>query len=462
MIQPQVFQVSAEGALQKLLSSSSSLAKNKGRVYVAASLTDTHVGRGDTLDLFLACRNDSTTEIQRVSAKIIEHAYWGTSSSSMKHDQATTLLELPDIDLPGLSKQKCSKARITGTDYYEKRFQAEQYRILLDALQQPGNAVRLQIPAHARDSYAGQLLKVVHYLEVRLQTPRRITNPAVRVPLRIGSPPHRLADRAWPAPGARTGSEIPIVEAVVALPPSGGPQNGRRASIDADVIYAQADVIVLGGDAVVENDGAVSDGDDDGDDEEMEDVEERAPLPMPSAPPAYYDGADDNNDTTAFPPPSAPNACRDPPELVPEEPTTSLELLFQQMVSSINDFQILENKLRHPEWVRLFQNITPEDYGTIILHVNVETDQPRVAALLAPTLNGGHGLNCRYAAQAIRNAANWTRCAMVTRLLPLCGRDTAHTASVALMRAELNEWEIMVTQRNFHDAIASARRPLEP
>jgi len=132
-----------------------------------------------------------------------------------------------------------------------------------------------------------------------------------------------------------------------------------------------------------------------------------------------------------------------------------MELLLQEMVSSINDFDIIRSKIRQDPWIRMFQSISAEEYGSIILHVNVETDQPRVAALMASTLNGGNGLTCSYAASAVQNSADWTRCAMVERLAPLC-IDVAFESSV--LRAELNEWEVLVTQRFVMDAIAAARR----
>jgi hypothetical protein len=139
--------------------------------------------------------------------------------------------------------------------------------------------------------------------------------------------------------------------------------------------------------------------------------------------------------------------------LVPLSPPTtaiSLQTLLAEMKSSIDDFELISNKLLNPEWVSLFRKVPPDQFGGIISCVHDEFDQPRVGMLLAPHLNDGRGLTCAFAAAAIRNASSQHRAVMAQRLLPLC---VDARSNHALVRAELDEWEQTVASGVLEDAM---------
>ena len=83
--------------------------------------------------------------------------------------------------------------------------------------------------------------------------------------------------------------------------------------------------------------------------------------------------------------------------------------------------------------------------------VNVEFDQPRVAELLAPHINGGSNFNCQFAAAAVRSTSEWNRATMAQRLLPFC---IDLSVNHHLIENELHEWDRVVTRRDFEAAIA--------
>lgn len=136
-----------------------------------------------------------------------------------------------------------------------------------------------------------------------------------------------------------------------------------------------------------------------------------------------------------------------------------MESLLSEMRSSVNEYDILREKLLQDDWLALFRTATPDDFGSIVAHVRMESDQPRIAALLATPSHdyyfGTPSFGCRYAAAAIRKAADWTRYTMVERLVPCCADiATEHH----LIRAELTDWQRTITQHFFDDAI---RKQLE-
>jgi hypothetical protein len=389
---------------------------------LAARISDTHVGRGDDFDLHLACHNESAVDITCVQIRIVEDLHWGAAVHSFTHHATIVLLQLNDIQIPGLARNKNSQKEAQPQHRgLSEDDQAAVHRYMHEDLMSGDCRLTVTIPTHARDSYAGQLVRIVHYLEVTLQTPTTtaITNSSVRVPLRIGSPPStdspstyrvrssgesvnpidatlaRLSDHSIPPPMPAS-DVIPMITAV-SLP---------NTVIESHALYATDDDMVLGGDAVL--------------------LTALSELRPPPAAPVPY-----------------------PLQIVPQN--VSMEGLLSELQSSINEYDTIQEKLGYKSWVQFFGSMLPDNFGSIIAHVTVESDQPLIASLLAPHV--GIPFTCCYAAAALRHAAAWTRYAMVEQLLPCC---TDITAEQQVIRAELTEWELIITQQYFDQATSVA------
>ena len=133
-----------------------------------------------------------------------------------------------------------------------------------------------------------------------------------------------------------------------------------------------------------------------------------------------------------------PVATFQPPAYAP-----SLVNLYEEMLTSVNDFDILQRKLLDDGWKSLFQRISPDEFGAIVGHVNMDFDQPRVALLLVPVLNGGENFTCSFCAAAVRGAAAWNRAAMVEHLVSFVV-DLAINKHLIL--AELSHWDQIITE----------------
>jgi hypothetical protein len=399
----------------------------KGTCTIGASVEDSQVGRGNVLRIHLACSNDSTETIRRVELKLVEAQQWKTFPVEFQRSALVVLKEMKKIDLPGLDKDKKKRQEVRRS-ISDPSSQETTYSTIFEALASRDNLVQLKVPTHAHDSYSGQLIKIWHYLEIRVMTGPMANNPVVTVPIRIGSPPQvrSIVQDAIPMHASSSGqytttrpeaeyalpqipyaqesafapqsqSTIPIVSAV-AIPVVSGD------TFESPMVYAPQEVIVLGGDAII--------------------VVEQSGL----------------SDLT----PIAPPRVSSPP---------SLENLILEMTFSVNDYDIISARLRDPAWLPVFQAMSPQDLGTIIAFVNVDFDQPKVATLLAQHINGGSYFTCHYAAEAVKNTVEWNRSTMASLLIPLCVDISTHHT---LIRSELNEWERTVTARDFRDAIDRA------
>jgi len=417
---------------------------NRGNVTIGACVDDTHIGKGEDLTLRVACHNDSTAEIERVQVKVYEEMMWKISDWQYKQI-SRPIAVLDDVRVPGIDTRPKEKGYVRRSQRSRTR-QGEIFREIHEALVSGRNEIRLRIPESARDTFTGHLVKVWHYAEIKIKTIALASNASKTIPLRIGTPPARQT--AYPVPqqsaaaiapanhgeyvsptsqqqhqfqlqqqpehlrppppqvvtvtaDAPPQENIPIV-AAVAVSPGISPVPTAPSSDNDD-----GNVIVLGGDAIILEDG--------------DDVDPSDFIPVCTAPPDTFD--------------------------------ISVSGLLRTMVSSINDFDIIEERLRDPEWVQLFRSMSADEFGSVVAHVNIDFDQTRVATLLAPHVNGGDCFTCRYAAAAVRNASEWNRSNMTQRLVPLCV-DIA--VDHGLIRRELSEWDQIVTNREFEDAIAAA------
>jgi len=406
----------------------------RGTVTIGAAIDDTQVGRGQEVDIFLACHNDSTAIIQNVSITLYEVMSWSTDVQ--QRQASTTLLALDNVALSGTERHGASLIRrlVEGD---RNNNNAQIYREIHESLANRRNRIRFKVPQEARDSYNGKLVRVSHFVDISFKTDVGASNPAQTIPIKIGCPPvkeprsstqsfsssmptvarqrhssissiiettgvnctpnNRRSDISY----ASTDTEeapIPIVNAVPIVP-----EVAERPSIDVTRI-SQEDVIVLGGNVV------------------LPDATSSLSTPIPVAPPNDQD--------------------------------VSLTGLLQAMRDCVNGHDLIERRLCNPEWVEFFGELSVAEYGTVVAQVSGDFDQTRVAALLAPFVNGGgDNFTCRYAAEAVRNASEWNRSNMAQRLVPLCCDIADHHQ---LVRSQLNEWEQLVASRDFEDAIATA------
>ena len=113
--------------------------------------------------------------------------------------------------------------------------------------------------------------------------------------------------------------------------------------------------------------------------------------------------------------------------------------LIEEISASLNAYNFLAAKMTDLDWAIFLASLSPQEFGSIIAHVNNEFYQPRVGALLAQ--NFGGDFTCGHCAKAIENTSKVFRSEMVEGLLGFCS-DLAENN--LLIRDQLDEFEQIV------------------
>jgi hypothetical protein len=368
-----------------------------GELVVGARVEETAVGRGQTIRLRLACRNESTIEIRRVAIKLQETVEWHVEGIGKTQRGAQTLVHLQDVNLPSLSRdaKERSEVRRLRRDASSREFTHS--TIYNDLVSENMQDILIVVPETARDSYDGQLIKVRHVLSVKLKTRNLSSNASISIPIRIGTPKSCNTPTTSVVPNSPlvthpTGREILVAQAVAVNDTTNENQN-----TDDDV----QSVIVLSGDAVLPIHSS------------LEDVE---PLPAP----------------------------------LPNE--ISLPNLLHRIDVSLNTPAMIASLLMETGWVRFFSTMTQADFASIIRNISPEDDQPRVAVLLSEYVNGGDALTCSWAAACVRATAKDFRVTTARRLLGHCNDLTRN---YEILRNELDPWDRMVFEGDLKKVLLS-------
>ncbi len=164
---------------------------NRGSMSLATTVDDTSIGRGETLGVGLACRNDSTSEILGVDVEVTEVVVWGPVNGGGRHNSSRRTLARITVDpaqvngTGQLTPEQLEHRKSTGMDPHLANF-AELFNRLSGM--GGGTKTQFQLPADARDTYKGSVIKTMTTISLTLRTGSCITNPQLVVPLNVGSP----------------------------------------------------------------------------------------------------------------------------------------------------------------------------------------------------------------------------------------------------------------------------------
>jgi len=412
----------------------------KGGVFLFCAAVDDCCVK-DALNLQVACRNNSSAEIHNVQIKVLEKLTWGTvavnsidsetgactKKPTLEQTDTNTLFVLRDIQLPGLVRERKSILK-SALDSIIGSQQQELQRQIYQDLMSRENLIRIQLPVGARESYVGQLIQVSHFVRIEFQTGAFLKNPHVEVPIHIvgTAMPDTTQQAHQPAVASGAGAAYRVSPPAEKLIPATTGVSTNTATSEAVVettVSYEAEIVADGNKKT----------------KSQIPMATARPLPIPDdaveATTASYDdvivlGGD------AVLRAESRRRLTDLVPLAPPSVDVSLQTLLAEMRSSINDFDLISEKLLADEWVCLFQSLTPDEFGNIISRVHDEFDQPRVAMLIVPHLKPG--LTSRHIVAALRKTSDQHRAVMAQRLLPLCVDANANRK---LIIAELNEWE---------------------
>ena len=387
---------------------------NRGSMTLGASLDDTAVERGGTVGVGLACKNDSTSEILGVDIEVTEHVRWGPVNGGGRHNDRSRVIARISVDPSQVMGTQALSAEQRQASSGMSAHHANYSTLFHQLSTASGTRAILNLPPDARDSYVGSAIKTWTTMSLTLRTGSCITNPALSLSLRVGSPrPYTPLTQAvaFPAVGAQP---IPIVVAVpivleTPLEPLEDEKNSIASkpadwsgAIVAPIVEVPMATAVLGGSDVTEGD------DDEG-----------------AAAATLVTGG------------------------VVQE-IISVQGLKAEMDRSLDDYTMLNQKIQGTDtatssaWRAALAAISPPEFGELVGRVNLEFDQPKFATTLASVLTGG--VTVQHVVCAVRATHPMYKASMVQALVPLCASNGIQldANAGALIRQQLSPWDQVV------------------
>ena len=405
------------------------------------------------------------------TAVITEAARWTAGGHSNVSWRRVSYAELPTSAVAGTDP--LDRAALKAVEENPAAVALENKRVLYTTLVSGQQRSMLSIAPDARDTYAGGVIRCQHDLSITLRTGQCITNPEVKVNLRIGTPP--VAALPMPAYGMTTTTTTTTTTMVTTVPvgavpvislPEGMPLSPEEqqavAAVPADwsgAVVAEAFVVpmgmaVLGGTAAEAAEGGTGgDG-----------------LAVPAYPMASAAGGADEDATRAKLQQLA--QLREQGMLTDGEyeeakkrtighalggrggqdggggnamaaAAGTMDALLLRMHATFDDLSLLSGLANEEAWRPFFASLDPSGYGLIVGTTNMEVAQPSVAELLASQLGGR--FTCAHCATAVEKASAsypGTRTGIVQKVARYCV-DLELAADV--IRATLTPWEQIVT-----------------
>ena len=228
----------------------------KGKMTIGATTSNNSVGRGQEIEVKVACLNESSESIQFVDIALVQQVrYTARGRDGTKHGHSHAVL----------AKVRVDPSSIAGTDKLEEGAVADASPLakIYEQLSAAGGRVNLTCSPEALDTYNGSLIDCNHTLAVTMTTPGCcVTNPAIKTAIRVGTAPST--------------TEVTVPAFLVAEDQT---QPFEKPADWSDVVTAEVVTISLVGASVG---GAVADVDDDADD--------FAPVVVEAPPPTSAEG----------------------------------------------------------------------------------------------------------------------------------------------------------------------------
>ena len=361
---------------------------NKGSISLGGKVEETRLAPESQCTVSLSCRNHSTVQPQNVRARIRQEVKWQCSGHSKTVSKYLVTVEFPSI---------LNNLTVTQPHHHHQHHHGGRLADILlqddmaDMFREINDDIHqgtLIIPPNILDTYSGHLITVKHRLELEVKTGCCISDPSIYIPIWIGQA----------APSTTSNHQTTNVNTEVNHPPM------------ADGIIQAPAVIVSGEDII---------------------------LPVIHVP-----------SSSVYPIPSAPMEAE---VSIPQPDTSapSFDLLIREMKGTVSHLDLIERKIKDPNWNGIWQQMTSMQFGRIVGCVQMGFDQPRVAEAIAKELPV---MSCEYIVAAVRWSMDYQRTAVVEKLVPLC-QDLVDNK--ILIEKELTDWEKLVTEHAITQALAN-------
>ena len=288
-------------------------------------VSNTRISPGQQVVVDLGAKNQSTSNIDFVTAAIHQCVRWKAGSHSdswVRNIASVTFRVTKEMRARNKDSMREIKQQQKQSGTTAKGPSNDVYREILDAVRDGANQVTLRIPSDTMMSYAGSLITINHQLIVKAKTPSCANDPQIPVPLQIMSGTSVIPEMA-PA--------IPIAN------PEGWDSNNITT----------------------------------------------VPVVQASYAPVSYGGNEQTGDSvfnsTATAIPSAPP--------MPSQTQYTLPHLLEELSSCLSIKFKLEEMLIDPQWKSTISSLKPYEFDSILQKVTLDFDKVDVANIICPHIH---------------------------------------------------------------------------
>jgi len=381
----------------------------QGRITLGARVEDTVVGRGDQLLVGAVVQNESHVEPRRLYVQVKESVSWEAGGHSSSDSRVVAYTEYDPHEVKGLrARSRDSVAMITAEPVRRSVLEGMHESLL------GGGAQRtLTCHSQARDTYIGAVLAVQHEMTIRVETPCCVTDPEIKVPVRV-------AERAAPL-----GEPVSSVDAVpvVAMPiaaPLDGEEMQTQQALDAKPPDWNSTVVV----ATVVG------------------------VPMGEA---VVGGLPGEAVAAEAVPVSLEGAIGQTVISAEAQAEGTLPALLEQMSRTYDDPRLLQELMPAPAWADLFASLNAPSFAEIVAQTTLPLSRAQVAELLGRQLSDGVSVD-HIVESCIRQRgeSGSISAAIVQRLAPLCVNLDQHGREE--IEATLSDWERVLARSALDEA----------
>lgn len=209
-----------------------------GHIFMGGRVPDTFVPHSKKLEVYIACKNKSTVDIESVDVIIEEDYSWKTKSS--EEFARIKLVEKNNVTklLPFLELKRIRKSLVEDPDENEEMVARSMFQDL-KALE---SHLSIKTPKSARESYSGSLINISHYVKIIIKTVTKPDSgyPFIRLPIQIVAKSYKNLDEA-PPDYVRGQSEVRFPRATAKSDSILLGSAAARADIDKEYGYGPMD-----------------------------------------------------------------------------------------------------------------------------------------------------------------------------------------------------------------------------
>lgn len=151
----------------------------KGFVETSIKVDNTRLGSGEVMTIDLQILNNSSVDIEWISATLTEHVDWHSRGHYTSDKIYLASQKFPDtLAMKSKVRMRQGMTKIQPNNSYQDSSYTMSTR----------SKVRIRIPDNSLQTYEGNMFEVKHYLNVKAKTRCGYTNIKIHIPVHITSP----------------------------------------------------------------------------------------------------------------------------------------------------------------------------------------------------------------------------------------------------------------------------------